>query len=162
MKSTFGFFISLAILITILLSCGNKDKKDKSTYTDTITKDWYAASTIIEKTKPQETKYIYKDGKTKTENGKSNEQINKIIFADNLTYNELNTIYLFYKEYYNKRASQLDDQLTITISFYNKRISSKDADPDNYEYDPKIDEYACGHFSYNYLNKFHSEGDFKK
>ena len=158
--------IALLTISLLCVSCDNIDNKstikDKTTYIDTITNDWYSANTILENIKPQQKKNKYPDGKTKVDDGKTNEQIEKVMYIETPTYKEMNAIYLFYKEYYKKRANQLNNQVTLYVTFYNKRISKKDADTDNYNYDSKIDNYMCGNFIFNYLNDYYFEGNFKK
>lgn len=156
-----NFILSIIISISLIIACGTNKKGENKTSSDTITKDWYSASTILDYTKPQEKKYKYPDGKTPKENGKSNEQITRIMYISEPSYKEMKEVYLFYKEFYRKRAYQLDNQVTLYVTFYNQRISKKDADPDNDNYDIKIDDYMCGNFIFNYSNEYYFEGNFK-
>lgn len=145
--------LAFSLLLLIILSCSKRGNKSEVFFNDTITKDWYYDITILEKANPQKEKYKYPDGKNPKYVGKSNEQIYRIIFIKEPSKDKMGSIFQFYKEYYRKRAAQLDDEVTLSVTFYNQLISAKDADPDNDNYNIKIDDYVCGNYAYNYRNK---------
>lgn len=165
--STYNFYFALLILYILILACSQHQNNQvaKRKYQeekiegnpDTIKTDYYSDFVIFRSTKPREYKYYYPNKNTRVNNGMTNERIHKSIFVKQPSLEKLKEIFNFYKLFYKNRANLLDNELTITLWFFDRKVSEDTANPDNTSSDKNFDKHFTCSFIYNFKNGYQVE-----